>query len=144
MLNSIDALLIAYQPDCIIPEKLPPMSHRGQELSIYLHGGLKFLAIRREIDLTERSTPSHWRKVLGFDQSKGANSTASAKQQSLMYASTIAGRRIMDDNEADAICLGAAHCLEKEQLTDAATQRTAKEKRHAGRSKSEKATKSGF
>lgn len=107
------------------------------------------MAIQREVDLMERSTPSHWRKVLGFDQSKAANNTASAKQQSLQYASTIVGRQVTDDNEADAICLGAAHYLEREQDMDAAAKIeqssiSAKEKCNAGRSKAKKITKSGF
>lgn len=112
MLSLISALILSYQPNHIHAEKLPCLSHRGQEVSTYLHGGFKFLALFHSIDCETRNTPSHWRKVLGFDQTKGQNLTKHLKKQSMKYASGIAGKEITDDNEADAICIGSAYFME--------------------------------
>lgn len=112
MLNLINALILSYRPDVLHAEKLPPLSHRGQEVSTYLHGGFKFLALSHSVDCETRSVPSHWRKVLGFDQTKGRNLTGNLKKQSIKYAGDIAGKEITDDNEADAICLGRAYFME--------------------------------
>ena len=119
MLNAIELLIYNYRPSLIIAEKLPPMQHTGQETSIFLHGGMAFLALRNEITYRAVSTPSHWRKVLGFDQSKEENRTEKMKNQALDYASSLTGKQILDDNEADAICLGAAYYIEVQNIKDA-------------------------
>lgn len=114
MLNLINSLLLAYQPNNIHIEALPYMTHIGHETLTYLHGGVKFLAMTHGIDFESRNFPSHWQKVLGFDRSEKQKRELSKilKVQSKNYASTIAGKTITDDNEADAICLGAAYYSE--------------------------------
>lgn len=114
MLNLINSLLLAYRPTHIHIEALPHMSHVGHETLVYLHGGVKFLAMTHGIDYESRSFPSHWQKVLGFDRSEKQKKELSKKLkvQSKNYASTIAGKTITDDNEADAICLGIAYYSE--------------------------------
>lgn len=120
MLSLINGLLVAYPAKTIYVEGATFNSHRGQELTTYLHGGFRFLALTRSTDCITGATPMHWRKVLGFDQSKLPKNEASkrAKLLSAQKASEIAGKVIEDHNEADAICLGAAHYIEASQIEE--------------------------
>lgn len=123
MLSLINSLLIAYPAQVIYVEKATFTAHRGQELTTYIHGGFRFLALTHMIDCFCESTPTHWRKVLGFDQSNQTKNDASkkAKIQSLNKASEIAGKTITDHNEADAICLGMSHYIEYNKKTERST-----------------------
>jgi len=115
ILHRIEEEIERFHPTLLVVEKLPPMFHSGQEVLIYLHGGLKFLAIQKGIELQATLLPMQWRKILGFNQSKTENRTKFIKQQSIACASKIVGKIITDDNEADAICLGTAFLLEQEK-----------------------------
>ena len=124
MLCSINEIVMFYKPKTIYGEQAVVVSHKGQDVTNYLHGGFRFLAIANKVNCICDSTPTHWKKVLGFDQSKLEKGEASKrdKQNSLITASKISGKEILDHNEADAICLGFAHYIEqKERQRYAAT-----------------------
>lgn len=111
MVRRMHELFLCYHPQFVHAERLPCLTHRGQEVSTYLHGGFKFLAMSHSVAYETKQTPSHWRKVLGFNQTKG-QTTKQLKEQSVRYACSITGKEITDDNEADAVCIGAAYFME--------------------------------
>lgn len=77
-----------------------------------LQGVAEYTALNLHAEVTSWVT-TKWRSVLGFPNSLHTKGPIDFKELSIKKAKEISGKEPEDDNEADAICIGAAYIFSK-------------------------------
>lgn len=121
MVDLLNRLIESVRPDEVILEdvqsQLNPMTFK---VLARLQGSLMWCCYKDEIPVTIIG-PTEWRKCLGFEQG-GRIRRWRLKQQAMDYVKENFGKTVSED-EADAICIGAAILSKKN------TERTKKKKK---------------
>lgn len=114
IMEEIENLIDTYKPDNMIIEDVQITMNAATAKSLL---GLQFMievyAHRNNISCeTYRTTK--WRKILGLSNSRALDRKAK-KQETIDYVKDKYGIEILKDDESDAIAIGTAYLLEKEE-----------------------------
>ena len=114
IMEEIENLIDTYKPDNMIIEDVQITMNAATAKSLL---GLQFMieiyAHRNNISCeTYRTT--RWRKILGLSNSRALDRKAK-KQETIDYVKDKYGIEILKDDESDAIAIGTAYLLEKEE-----------------------------
>lgn len=114
IMEEIENLIDTYKPDNMIIEDVQITMNAATAKSLL---GLQFMievyAHRTNISCeTYRTT--RWRKILGLSNSRALDRKAK-KQETIDYVKDKYGIEILKDDESDAIAIGTAYLLEKEE-----------------------------
>lgn len=114
IMEEIEKLIKTYKPDNMIIEDVQITMNAATAKSLL---GLQFMievyAHRNNISCeTYRTTK--WRKILGLSNSRSLDRKAK-KQETIDYVKDKYGIDVLKDDESDAIAIGTAYLLEKEE-----------------------------
>lgn len=114
IMEEIGELIKIYKPDNMVIEDVQITMNAATAKSLL---GLQFMievyAHRNNISCeTYRTTK--WRKILGLSNSRALDRKAK-KQETIAYVKDKYGIEILKDDESDAIAIGTAYLLEKEE-----------------------------
>lgn len=114
IMEEIENLIDTYKPDNMIIEDVQITMNAATAKSLL---GLQFMievyAHRNNISCeTYRTT--RWRKILGLSNSRALDRKAK-KQETIDYVKDKYGIDVLKDDESDAIAIGTAYLLEKEE-----------------------------
>ena len=114
IMEEIEKLIKTYKPDNMVIEDVQITMNAATAKSLL---GLQFMievyAHRNNISCeTYRTTK--WRKILGLSNSRSLDRKAK-KQETIDYVKDKYGIEILKDDESDAIAIGTAYLLEKEE-----------------------------
>ena len=114
IMEEIENLIDTYKPDNMVIEDVQITMNAATAKSLL---GLQFMievyAHRNNISCeTYRTT--RWRKILGLSNSRALDRKAK-KQETIDYVKDKYGIEILKDDESDAIAIGTAYLLEKEE-----------------------------
>lgn len=114
IMEEIEELIKTYKPDNMVIEDVQITMNAATAKSLL---GLQFMievyAHRNNISCeTYRTTK--WRKILGLSNSRALDRKAK-KQETIAYVKDKYGIEILKDDESDAIAIGTAHLLEREE-----------------------------
>ena len=113
-MEEIEKLIKTYKPDNMVIEDVQITMNAATAKSLL---GLQFMievyAHRNNISCeTYRTTK--WRKILGLSNSRALDRKAK-KQETIDYVKDKYGIEILKDDESDAIAIGTAYLLEREE-----------------------------
>lgn len=114
IMEEIEELIKTYKPDNMVIEDVQITMNAATAKSLL---GLQFMievyAHRNNISCeTYRTTK--WRKILGLSNSRALDRKAK-KQETMAYVKDKYGIEILKDDESDAIAIGTAYLLEREE-----------------------------
>ena len=114
IMEEIEELIKTYKPDNMVIEDVQITMNAATAKSLL---GLQFMievyAHRNNISCkTYRTTK--WRKILGLSNSRSLDRKAK-KQETIDYVKNKYGIEILKDDESDAIAIGTAYLLEREE-----------------------------
>ena len=114
IMEEIEKLIKTYKPDNMVIEDVQITMNAATAKSLL---GLQFMievyAHRNNISCeTYRTTK--WRKILGLSNSRSLDRKAK-KQETIDYVKDKYGIEILKDDESDAIAIGTAYLLEREE-----------------------------
>jgi hypothetical protein len=109
--EDIKSLIQEYHIDEAVIEEQTILKHRGSDVTTFMHVLIRYTLKKAGAEIKALIAPTHWRKVLGFDQRRGTP-TKKLKEQSLQYANRVSNKVIDNDNESDAVCVGLAYMSE--------------------------------
>lgn len=114
IMEEIEELIKTYKPDNIVIEDVQITMNAATAKSLL---GLQFMievyAHKNNISCkTYRTTK--WRKILGLSNSRSLDRKAK-KQETIDYVKNKYGIEILKDDESDAIAIGTAYLLEREE-----------------------------
>lgn len=114
IMEEIENLIDTYKPDNMIIEDVQITMNAATAKSLL---GLQFMievyAHRNNI-FCETYRTTRWRKILGLSNSRALDRKAK-KQETIDYVKDKYGIEILKDDESDAIAIGTAYLLEKEE-----------------------------
>jgi len=113
MINGLKTIVEQYQPNRIIAEEVRPengmQNLKTHRALMWLQGGIALMiyAYNKNLEL-ELIYPSSWRAAIGIKTGRGIKRTT-LKEKDIQFVKENYNLDVNDD-EADAICIGYANC----------------------------------